>query len=416
MIRQLRRKFILIMMTISVLFLSAILLTLYYSTKASYEHRSMGMLQMALKESYEMRQQDPFSSEDVPPPPEKRVPVLIAEKKPDGTVHILHGQALPLDEQDLLSLISRAESSLSEGGIFPDQGLRWLRGRTGPDGTIRYAFTDTYPEQDALRGQLIHSLIIGILALAAFFTLSVFLSHWATRPIEQAWKTQQQFVSDASHELKTPLTVILANISLLRQSPHLTDDTDLQRVDHIASEARRMKQLTESLLLLARSDDSVRMPAPSSFVSVDLSYLAESSIATFEPLAFEMGKSISGEIEAGITVKGDESKLQQLVSILLDNGCKYSREKSSVLARLSRDGADAVFTVCSEGTPLTSDEISQLFHRFYRADPSRGTVAGFGLGLSIAQCICTEHGGKISASTDGVSTNTFTVRLPLESS
>ncbi len=411
MIRRLRWKFIAIMTTVSALFLAVILFMLYYSAEAGFERRSMGMLQTAIRDSHMEPEAAPSAL-----PPEKRFPVLVVEKSPDGSVRIIRSLALLPDDQEVSSLVSRADASKADWGSFSDQGLRWLKGRPEPDGAVRYAFTDIYPEQDALHGQLIRSLIIGAASLGIFFLLSVLLSRWSTRPIEQAWQAQQQFVSDASHELKTPLTVILANISLLKQSSCLSGASapDLQRIDHIASEAGRMKQLTERLLQLARSDNSAgRRPDRSSFSPVDLTYLAESSIATFEPVAFEMGKSISGEICENIQVLGDEGKLRQLLSILLDNGCKYGKENSSVLVRLDRDGADAALTVRSEGTPFSPEELRQLFHRFYRADPSRGAVSGFGLGLSIARCICSEHGGKISASTDGTGTNTFTVRLPL---
>lgn len=428
MIRRLRWKFIAVIMTASALFLAVILGTLYGSSKANFRQRSIGLLQMSLKDSYSFSgsesdkdrdplitfpEQSPSSDRDLIPP-EKRFPVVVAEKSGDGSVRILRGQGLLMDEEKLDLLIAETEASGLDGGEFPDQGLRWLRSRADSQGAIRYAFTDTYQEQDALHWQLTFSAVIGVLSLGVFFTLSVFLSRWITRPIAQAWKTQQQFVSDASHELKTPLTVILSNISLLKQSSSISDPADRQRMEHIASETRRMKELAEGLLLLARSDYSGRKPSSPAFASVDLSYLTERCIATFEPVAFEMGKSISGEIHPGIFVRGDEGRLQQLISILLDNGCKYSKEKSSVLAGLSQNGADVMLTVCSEGTPLSPEEIRQLFHRFYRADPSRGAVPGFGLGLSIAQCICEEHGGQISASTDGVSVNTFTVRLPAE--
>ena len=173
-----------------------------------------------------------------------------------------------------------------------------------------------------------------------------------------------------------------------------------------------MKQLTENLLTLARGDCAGSPPAES-LVPVDFSFLTDSCISTFEPLAFEMGKSISGDVQPDVTVRGDEAKLRRLLSILLDNGCKYSRPDSCIQVQLKKEGQDALLTVTSAGTPLAPEELRQLFHRFYRADPSRGTVAGFGLGLSIAQSICGEHRGKITASTDGRESNTFSVRLPL---
>ena len=468
MIRRLRWKFVAILTATAAVFLGIIFTTLYFSTKANFEHQSMGILQMELKDSYtpfagggrrtdrerpEEREADfpaenetnelgegtgengenslePGNLENEPAagaapetsrrqetetqsPPDRHFPILVAEKRSDGAGQTGGNRIYHLEEADISSLTSLADAMPEDLGILKELNLRCLRGPTGPDGTTRYVFADIYQEQYALRSQVFHSAVIGVLSLAAFFAFSILLSRWITRPIDQAWKMEQQFVSDASHELKTPLTVILSNISLLKQSPHIQDGNDRLRIDHIHSEAGRMKQLTEGLLQLARSDYQGQ-PAASSLTPVDFSYLAESCISTFEPLAFEMGKSISGAIEPDITVKGDEGKLRQLLSILLDNGCKYSAEGTSIEACLKREGSEAVLTVANEGTPLAPEELGQLFHRFYRADPSRGSVTGFGLGLSIAQCITAEHGGKISASTDGVKRNFFTVRLPLK--
>ena len=134
----------------------------------------------------------------------------------------------------------------------------------------------------------------------------------------------------------------------------------------------------------------------------------------FEPLVFDMDKRITCDIEASLQVNGDEKKLRQLSDILLDNACKYSRENGSICVTLKKDGAkEALLTVSDEGTPLTKEEIKHLFLRFYRADATRSNIPGYGLGLSIAQSIVNEHGGKIDAGTDGSGVNLFMVRLPL---
>lgn len=429
MIRRLRWKFVTILMAVISLFLVIILTTMYYTNKMGYEQRSMGMLQMALQDSREPRRDPSFSGgetggETAPeprpdqdrqsagPPAQDRFPVLVAEQDGEGNVRILLNRIYQLDEDDVGSLIRQASQQNRRGGILTRQSLRFLLDPDFPDGSVRYAFADISQEQYALRWQIIYSFIIGFLALAAFLAVSVWLSRWATRPTEEAWQAQQQFVSDASHELKTPLTVILANISLLKQSPGITDRDDCMRIDHIDSEASRMKLLTESLLTLARSDGSSRKKTED-FTPLDFSYLVESCVSTFEPVAFEMGKSICSHIAEKLTVNGSEAKLRQLADILLDNGCKYSRDKSCIQVNVKQEGSEAVFSVTTEGPPLRPEELKQLFRRFYRADPSRGKVEGFGLGLSIAQAVCAEHKGKITASTDGVGANTFTVRLPL---
>ena len=439
MIRRLRWKFAAILMTIISIFLIIILATMYYTNKIGYEQRCRGMLQIVLQDLRDPSGFRPHSDGELPPPQREEqaasgnqpVPeeafsedgselshtqehfaVLAAEQTPDGQIRVLLNQIYHIDEETAVALVKQADSLGQRDGVLQAESLRYLRSADTPDGTVHYVFADIYMEQYALHRQLIHSFAIGLLALAAFFGVSVWLSRWSTRPIAEAWQIQQQFVSDASHELKTPLTVILSNVSLLKQSTAISDSSDRRRIEHIDSEAARMKQLTESLLVLARSDCSAGAPS-ASFVLLDFSYLTDSCVSTFEPVAFEMGKSISGDIERDLVVNGDENRLHQLVSILMDNGCKYSSAGSCIRVILKQEVSEAVLSVTTDGAPLRPEELKQLFHRFYRADPSRGNVAGFGLGLSIARHICTEHKGKITATTDGVGTNTFTVRLPL---
>ena len=153
-----------------------------------------------------------------------------------------------------------------------------------------------------------------------------------------------------------------------------------------------------------------------SFITLGgISFIVNSSLMTFEPLVFDMDKHIIYDIEASLHVNGDEKKLRQLSDILLDNACKYSLDKGSIRVTLKKSGTkEALLTVSNEGTPLTKEEIRHLFLRFYRADTARSNIPGYGLGLSIAQSIVSEHGGRIDVSTDGSRVNSFMVRLPLQ--
>ena len=137
-------------------------------------------------------------------------------------------------------------------------------------------------------------------------------------------------------------------------------------------------------------------------------------MATFEPIFFEAGKEISYHIREQVQVNGDEKRLMQLIGILLDNACKYSRPGSVIDVSLTTQGGrDAVFSVTSKGTPLTDADAKRIFDRFYRLSPSRGEVPGYGLGLSIARNIVDEHKGRIWAQSDGKENNSFIFQIPV---
>lgn len=418
MIQKLRWKMTAIMMAIVTVLLLAVFVMLYSSSCVSYQRRSFEALRATVRRA--VPKPMPLPADHRGPGPRDELPMLLLEEQADGSLLILSNRLFPegeLEKSDAEALIALIKASGEDYGLLKDEHLRYLREIYQQDQTTRYAITDTYAEEHALKSQLIHSAVIGSFALTVFFFLSLLLSKWAVRPVETAWEQQQQFISDASHELKTPLTVILANSNLVLQSePQKAPDgrQNLLRIRHIQAEALRMKELVESLLTLARSD-SGREYTPHQ--PLDLTYLVNAGLAGFEPIFFEAGKSLSSEIEDGIRMNGNEKKLRQLLEILLDNACKYSKDGGLIEVRLvrqpQRHSREVLLSVTSEGTPLSAEDTRRIFFRFYRADPSRGLVSGYGLGLSIAQNIVKEHRGTIQARSDGKEKNTFLVTFPI---
>ena len=230
------------------------------------------------------------------------------------------------------------------------------------------------------------------------------------RPVERAWEKQRQFVADASHELKTPLTVVLSNADMLAASHALTDEKNSHRLENIRAEAQRMKGLVENLLTLARSDSQL---LPAVREPVNFSFIVTGATLMLEPAIYDLGRSMDCQVDENLTVLGDGARLRQLVDVLLDNACKYGREGTPIVVRMSATGKrELLLSVSSEGTPLPPEECRNIFERFYRSDQSRSEQKGYGLGLSIARTIVQEHAGKIWAQSDGVKRNTFYVRLP----
>ena len=325
------------------------------------------------------------------------------------TVYVTGGTYSGLEDTDALTaILTDCLSQEADEGSLPGYALRYLRQDDGLYTQI--AFVDISLETAALRQMMASYLRIGLLSLLLLAGASFLLSLRVTRPVERAWRQQRQFFSDASHELKTPLTVILSNAEMLETSD--LPERESRWRDNILSESRQMKTLVEEMLTLSRTEDAQRKPT---VADVDLSDLSEDCALAFEPVAFEAGKPLSWDVTPALTVSGDGEKLRRLLSILLDNAAKYGAPGEGIVLSLRAERSQAILSVAngSGGHPIPPEELPRLFERFYRADASRGEQSGFGLGLPIAQAIAKEHHGALRAESDEQTTR-FTFTLPLK--
>ena len=310
------------------------------------------------------------------------------------------------DTEELTAILQDCLSQDQREGTITAYHLRYLRQDNGL--YEKLAFVDMSMEQAVLRKMMGSYLFIALASLLLLLGVSILLSHWATRPVEKAWKQQRQFLSDASHELKTPLTVILSNAELLEQAA--LPDKPARWTDNILSEAGRMRSLVEEMLTLARADNMVRTAI---LTEVSLSDIAADCALAFEPVAFEAGKFLDYTLAENVSVLGDTEKLRQLISVLLDNAIKYGADGGTITLSLQKTDRQAKLTVSNPGDPIPPEQLDHLFERFYRADASRGEKSGFGLGLPIAQTIAAEHKGALKAESDDVSTR-FIYTMPLK--
>lgn len=246
-------------------------------------------------------------------------------------------------------------------------------------------------------------LIVGSAALVLLFFISLYLSRQIIRPLEENDRQQKQFISDASHELKTPVAVISANAEML--SREIGGNEWLSNIQY---ENERMGGLVKQLLDLSRAENT-EVPME----QVDFSRIVTGEALAFESLAFDQGKALQSDIEEGVLLTGNPSQLTQLVSILLDNAIRHSTG-SEIGLSLKAQGHTAVLSVINEGDAIPDEKQKQLFDRFYRIDEARSNEGQhYGLGLSIAKAVVEKHSGSIHVSCQDGKVR-FTAAIPIK--
>ncbi len=400
MIKKLRFKFVLVNMSIATLLLAVILGLVFYFTRASLEAESIRMMQGIAAQPFHVSLPDELG-EDV------RLPFFTIQLGPGGELAATGGGYYDLSDGAFLrDLVDTVFASPKRLGVIEEYGLRYYRSDLPVSQCL--VFSDMSSEKATLESLTRTCLLIGGLGFLLFLGVSILLSRWAVRPVERAWKQQRQFVADASHELKTPLTVIMTSAELA-QSPDYGREERQRFLEGILTMSRQMKGLIEEMLQLARADQADTQAA---FAPVALSRLVSDALLPFEPVFFEAGLALEADVAEDIQVSGNAAQLRQVVEILLDNARKYSRAGGSTQVSLSRPRRGrCLLTVANQGEPLSDQALQNIFKRFYRADPARSRTGSFGLGLAIAETIVTRHHGRIWAeSREG--RNLFHVELP----
>lgn len=392
MLKKLRIKFICINMIIVTAMLCIIFGLVFHFTRTSLETESLQVMQELAARP---------TSNDI------RLPYFILQIGSRGDI-ISISKYFDLSDGDFLEeLINKVFSINTQTGVIDEYNLRFYRSASPYSQLI--VFMDISSEVMTLNNLTKTCILIGTVSFLVFMLISFVLARWAVKPVEKAWIQQRQFVSDASHELKTPLTVIMTNAELL-QSPDYDEAARSQFSDSILTMSHQMRGLVEGLLELARVDNGT---AKMTFSSLDFSKLIYDALLPFEPVFFEKGLTLTSQIEPEITLTGSESHLKQVIDILLDNAQKYSAPGSEAVVTLKKKNrTHCLLTVATAGDEISPEDLKNIFRRFYRIDKARSMNSSYGLGLSIAESIVNEHHGKIWAeSASGA--NTFFVELPV---
>lgn len=400
MIKRLRVKFVCAVMVIAALMLSGILGVVIHFTGSIMEMQSYSMMRTIAS--------SPFQ-QDVPgnPSDEIRLPFFTVQVSVRGELRGASGRHFDLsDRDDIQQIVDAAWSSGQETGELEAYGLRYLRSAT-PTGYV-FVFTDTTTQAATLRNLFYTCLLIFFGAMVVFLGISILLSQWVVRPVAAAWKQQRQFVADASHELKTPLSVIMANAELLQNDD--TSEEDRKNFSKsILSMTYQMRTLVENMLEMARVDnDAVKMR----FAPVDFSQLVSDAVLSFQLLYEEKSLGLQSTVPEGVFLQGSEQHLYQVLDVLLDNALKYSAPNGTVRVNLAPGGRTCTLSVASPGEPISREDLKNIFKRFYRADKARAMNGSYGLGLSIAESVVAAHKGRIWAQS-AAGWNTFFVQLPV---
>lgn len=399
MLKKLRRKFVFTMMTIITVMLIVIFVLVYQFTKTDLDKESETMLRTLAQSA--MQPGAPGQTADA------RLPYFTLQINLWGEIVVSGSMRFDLtDEAFLQELIQEVYTHEQTMGQIERYGLRYYR--TSAMGNQCVAFVDISSQQATLRSLAQISVLSICVSFVLFLLISNLLARWAVKPVEKAWAQQRQFVSDASHELKTPLTVIMSSAELL-QAPDCDEESRQKFTDSILTMSRHMRNLVESLLDLARADNG---QVKKNFAELDFSSLTADALLPFEPVFFERGMVLESDIAQGLVLHGSEQYLRQVVEILLDNALKYSAP-GVVMVQLRRQGHTCLLSVANPGEPIPQEALEKIFERFYRTDQARSRSGSFGLGLSIAKSVVTEHGGRIWAQSNPTG-NCFFVQLPLE--
>lgn len=419
MIRDLRKKFILVAMLSTMLVLTAIMGVVNFSNYREMLDRADEMTALLEQNDGKFPEEPSWHEQDdteTPPakpendekdksrfsvetPFETRYFTVTVDENGEVTDCDLDRIAA-VDEETAEEYTQTAQQKNKTTGF---QGIYRYRVTETEDGA-KYVFLDCRREISNFRTVLVTTISVSLLGLAAVFVLVVIFSRMVFRPVEESIQKQKRFITDASHELKTPLTIIDANIEVMEMESRESQWTKSTR-----KQIQRLSGLVQQLVTLSRLDEEKGLEEKCEF---NLSEAVSECVQPYESLAQTREKNLTLNIEEDITYTGDERSIRQLAGILMDNAVKYSSENGNITLTLKKKGKKIFLEVYNDADDLPQGKLDVLFERFYRLDSSRNSgTGGSGIGLSMAKAIVQAHKGKITAENKNGRGLTITVIL-----
>ena len=434
MIKSLRRKFIAVAMSSVFLVLAGIIGTINVisfanvnntaNERLSYISENGGELQtMQPRGNGNFEDMTPPDGEDIQPPDineeqqNKEFKTKfknLSEETPFDTryftvtvdengnaVSVNTGSIAAITEEEAQNYAEELAGSGKTGGFY---GGSYKYTTIETDEGTMYIFLDCSRELSTFSSFLSASVLMSVAGLMLVFVLVVILSNTALRPVAESYEKQKQFITDAGHELKTPLTIIDANTEIIEM-----DYGESEWTESIRHQVKRLAELTQNLVFLSKMEEETTALNNTDFSISDAVY---DTAQPFEAVAKSNGKELKIDIEESLSFHGDEYSIRRLVSLLLDNAMKYSKDGSRIEISLRQNGKNKILTVKNDVDACEIGSLDKWFERFYRADASRNSkTGGSGIGLSTAKAIVQAHKGKIHAESKDGKTVVFTATL-----
>ena len=419
MIRDLRKKFILVAMLSTMLVLTVIMGVVNFSNYREMLDRADEMTALLeqndgkFPEEPSRHEQDDTETPPAKPENDEKDKSRFSVETPFETRYFTvtvdeNGEVTDcdldriaaVDEETAEEYTQTAQQKNKTTGF---QGIYRYRVTETEDGA-KYVFLDCRREISNFRTVLVTTISVSLLGLAAVFVLVVIFSRMVFRPVEESIQKQKRFITDASHELKTPLTIIDANIEVMEM-----ESGESQWTKSTRKQIQRLSGLVQQLVTLSRLDEEKGLEEKCEF---NLSEAVSECVQPYESLAQTREKNLTLNIEEDITYTGDERSIRQLAGILMDNAVKYSSENGNITLTLKKKGKKIFLEVYNDADDLPQGKLDVLFERFYRLDSSRNSgTGGSGIGLSMAKAIVQAHKGKITAENKNGRGLTITVIL-----
>lgn len=415
MFKRLRNKFLILNITIiTILQLAAFSGIYIFTHKNIYrgvESRLSHALDDLLHDEYNAEAEKSHMHDDAELAPNhaRQLSWIFSIKTDADGVMVSKSSSIELEDEVYKKIILSALNTTAEyGTVKTSNGIWMYKACRLQSGETNICATDISKEKNMLGNLIITFAYVGILAIAIIFFISLFFANKTIKPISEAWEKQNRFIEDASHELKTPLTVINTNADVLLSHTDSNISEVKKWIYYIKDEAQRMTRLTNNLLFLARMDSA---HASSEKCMFSLSDAVENVILTMEAVLYENNLKLESAIEPDINYYGNIDGIKQLVMILTDNAVKYTPNGGEIGVELKPEADRIILSVSNTGEPLSKEVRERVFDRFYRADKSRArSSGGYGLGLSIAYSICRSHGAQIFAEVSN-GRNVFRVKM-----